>query len=182
MKKLFLGALALITAFSLVACGEKEEQKEANKPEESVVEVTPAKEVEEQPQVQEQEQQSTTEKEEEQVGVGNTDESMVALALEKLFKDEYGDMVEEVVPTSIKVYTQDEIDNDESIKSHGINEGDIVFDVYYELLIKEGVEDMNQFTAGTGEIDGQWIRNKSNVGILRTGENGYTLDAFGTGF
>ena len=39
-----------------------------------------------------------------------------------------------------------------------------------------------QFTAGTGEIDGQWIRNKYNVGIARSGENGYTLDAFGTAF
>ncbi len=40
-----------------------------------------------------------------------------------------------------------------------------------------------QFTAGTGEIDGQWIKHKYNCGIARdNGENGYTIDAFGTAF
>ena len=51
-----------------------------------------------------------------------------------------------------------------------------------ELKIVDGYEDMMQFTAGTGEVDGQWIRNKFNVGIARSGEDGYTLDAFGTAF
>lgn len=119
---------------------------------------------------------------EEQEGVGNTDEGMVALVLEQHFKTAFPDVVEEVVPVNIKVYTEEEIASDESLKDYTINEGDIVFDAEYELKIVDGYEDMMQFTAGTGEVDGQWIRNKFNVGIARNGEDGYTLDAFGTAF
>ncbi len=51
------------------------------------------------------------------------------------------------------------------------------------MKISEDCEDLMPFTAGTGEIDGQWIRNKSNVGIARNnGEAGYSIDAFGTAF
>lgn len=154
MKKFLLCILALLMVFSLAACG----QKGAD----------------------------TTPKGNEagqQKGVGNTDEGMVALALEQYFKDSFGDVIEEVVPTNIKVYTEEEIAADEALKDYTINEGDIVFSAEYELKISEDCEDLMQFTAGTGEIDGQWIRNKSNVGIARrNGEAGYSIDAFGTGF
>lgn len=119
---------------------------------------------------------------ENQVGVGNTDEGMVALVLEQQFTSNYPNVVEEVVPTRIKVYTKEEIATDEMLKDYKLNEGDIVFEADYELKIVDGYKDMMQFTAGTGEIDGQWIRNKHNVGIARSGANGYTLDAFGTAF
>ena len=72
---------------------------------------------------------------------------------------------------------------DELLKDYTINEGDIVFDAEYELKIADNFSgELMMFTAGTGEIDGNWIRHKSNVGIARSGENGYTLDAFGTAF
>lgn len=117
-----------------------------------------------------------------QVGVGNTDEGMVALVLEQHFTSNFPNVVEEVVPKNIKIYTEEEIASDESLKDYKLNEGDIVFEAEYELKIVDGYKDIMQFTAGTGEIDGQWIRNKYNVGIARSGENGYTLDAFGTAF
>lgn len=117
-----------------------------------------------------------------QEGVGNTDEGMVALVLEQHFKSAYPDAVEEVNPVKIKVYTQEEIASNELLKDYKLNEGDIVFEAEYELKIVEGYKDMMQFTAATGEVDGQWIRNKHNVGIARSGDNGYTLDAFGTAF
>ena len=154
MKKFLSGILVLLMVFSLAACGQ-----------------TGA---------------ATTQESSEagqQVGVGNTDEGMVVLALEQYFKDSFGDVVEEVVPTNIKVYTKEEIAADEALKDYTINEGDIVFSAEYELKISEDCKDLIQFTAGTGEVDGQWIRNKANVGIARNnGEAGYSIDAFGTGF
>ena len=104
----------------------------------------------------------------EEEGAGNTDEGMVALVLEQYFKDAYPDMIEEFVPGEIKVYTADEI---------------AANDVFKDYDIAEGVEDLNQFTAATGEIDGQWVRNKFNLGIARdNGDGTYTIDAFGTGW
>ncbi len=174
MKKLLLGILAVIVVFSLVACGEK--------PVEPVVsgeEITPAPAET----TTEEVTPAPVEESGEQVGVGNTDEGMVVLALENYMKESYGDEVEEFIPTNVKVYTAEEIEADEAIKAHDIKEGDIVFDVQYELVIKEGVEDMMKFTAANGEIDGQKIINKSNIGIARNmGEAGYSIDAFGTGW
>ena len=117
-----------------------------------------------------------------QVGVGNTDEGMVALVLEQHYKALEPDAVEEVVPTKIKVYTKEEIASNELLKDYKLNEGDIVFEADYDLKIVEGYKDMMKFTAATGEIEGQWIRNKHNVGIARSEANGYKLDAFGTAF
>ena len=173
MKKLLLGILAVMLVFALVACGA---QKEEEKPVEVVPvneDVTPVVEPVEEP---------AAEEPSEEVGVGNTDASMVALVLEQHFKNEYPGVVEEVVPTNIKVYTADEIAADELLSSYELNEGDIMFDAEYELKIVDGYEDMMMFTAGTGEVDGSWIRNKANVGIARSGAEGYTLDAFGTAF
>ena len=118
----------------------------------------------------------------EEEGVGNTDESLVALALEQQFQEAYPDVVEEVVPTEIKVYTPEEIAADEALQSYEINDGDVVFAATYDLKIVEGYEDIMQFTAGSGEVDGDWIRNKSNVGIVRTDGDKLTIDAFGTGW
>ncbi len=86
MKKFLLGFLVLLMVFSLAACGQND------------ADVTPA-----------------DGEAGEQEGVGNTDEGMVALALEQYFKDSFGDVIEEVVPTNIKVYTEEEIAADEAL-------------------------------------------------------------------
>ena len=180
MKKLLLIAIAIIVVFSMVACGEKkQEEPETNVTESSTTEIENTNEES----VEEPAEEPAEEAVEEQIGVGNTDAGMVYLALERYIKEGFGNSVEEVLPTRIRIFTKEEISQDEAIQSHNVGETDIVFDVTYDLRIAEGVTDMNQFTAGTGEIDGQYIRNKSNVGIARDqGENGYTIDAFGTGF
>ena len=172
MKKVLLLALAVVTTMSLVACGEKEEEKEpVENPtsEVAVISNEPAPSTDVSSEV------------EEQVGVGNTDESMVALVLEQYLK-EGNPEIDEVVPSDIRIYTEEEIANNAALKEHNLNSGDIVFDAHYELKISEDAEDLMKYTAATGEIDGQWIRNKFNCGILRSSENGYTMDAFGTGF
>ena len=112
-----------------------------------------------------------------------TPEEVVTQALDQYLKAAFPDMVEEVAPTEIKVYTADEIAANDVFKDYDIAEGDVVFEATYDMKIAEGVEDLNQFTAATGEIDGQWIRNKSNLGIVKdNGDGTYTLDAFGTGW
>lgn len=112
-----------------------------------------------------------------------TPEEVVTQALDQYLKAVFPDMVEEVAPTEIKVYTADEIAANEALQTYELNEGDVVFEATYDMKIAEGVEDLNQFTAATGEIDGQWIRNKSNLGIVKdNGDGTYTIDAFGTGW
>ena len=174
MKKLLLLALAVIALVSLLTgCGEKkEEPAEPVSEVTEVTEVAPAQETEAEPQASG----------EEQVGVGNTDASMVALVLEQHYMDNYSGEVLEVIPTNIKVYTQEEIDANSVFADYDLKEGDIVFEAEYELTLAEGVEDAMKFTAGTGDVSGDKIINKANVGIARATENGYTLDAFGTAF
>ena len=112
-----------------------------------------------------------------------TPEEVVTQALDQYLKAAFPDMVEEVAPTEIKVYTADEIAANEALQTYELNEGDVVFEATYDMKIAEGVEDLNQFTAATGEIDGQWVRNKFNLGIARdNGDGTYTIDAFGTGW
>ena len=110
-------------------------------------------------------------------------EDVVAQTLEQYIIGAYPDVVEEVAPTQIKVYTADEIAANEALQTYDLKDGDIVFEANYDLKIADGVDDLNQFTAATGEIDGQWIRNKFNLGIARdNGDGTYTIDAFGTGW
>ncbi len=171
MKKLLLGAMAIVAAFSLVACGEKEEVQPVEGPIEEVTtveEVTPVEPV----------------VEEEQVGVGNTDEAMLQLALEKYFKENDPD-VEEVIINVAKIYTEDEVEANEAIKAHDLKEGDFAFDVYYELKINDEVPsgELLKYTAAAGEVEGHRIVNRYNLGIARNnGDAGYSIDAFGTGW
>lgn len=114
-------------------------------------------------------------------GSGNTDEAIVLLALEQYFANSKPDAVEKVIPNKIKVYTADEIAASEALKAYEIGEGDIVFEINYDLKIAEGA-DITPFTAPNGEIDGQWVRNKHNLGIVKTNGEVLAIDAFGTGW
>lgn len=171
MKKLLIGLLAVLTMLALVACQKKEEVKPSGDVEPVVVEeITPAV--------------VSGEAEEEQVGVGNTDESMVALALERYFLENFSGEVLEVNPVEIKVFSAAEISGDEAMRTLQLSEGDIVFDAHYELKIAPSGEKM-PFTAATGVIDGDWVKEKYNVGVARNyGADGYKIDpaTFGTSF
>jgi hypothetical protein len=84
------------------------------------------------------------------------------------------------------VYSAEEEEADELLKSLNLGPTEVAFSVVYKLHPAEGVEDLLQFTAATGEIDeaSGWIVNKSNVGILRPNPDGegYIVTDFGTGF
>ncbi len=91
--------------------------------------------------------------------------------------------VKSVTNQRIKIYTPEEIaENRELFDGHELCSGDIPFEATVDLEIYDSVEDLNKFTAGTGEIDGHTIKDKYQCGILRAVEDGYELDLVGTSF
>ena len=164
MKKLIIAIISIISAFALVACINKTEKTEVI----PIVD-TPSKS-EETSNVKE-----TEEKE-------STDEEKVALALEKHYKLLFPEEVEQLNPIDIKIYTPEEIASDEVLSQYTYNSGDIMFDASYEIKLFDGVDDMMKYTSESGKMDGQWIRNKHNVGILKYRFGSYMLDEFRTEF
>ena len=110
----------------------------------------------------------------------------VLAAVEKYLRDAWAEKIDDVEVTVEKVYSDEEEKADELLKSLDLSPFEIAFSVSYKLHPAEGVEDLMQFTAGTGEIDeaSGWIINKSNVGSLRPDPDGegYIVTDFGTGF
>ena len=158
MKKVLLIFLSFILLFSLVSCNENEIKNKESKNTEQLPNIA-------------------------NNNVKTTDEKTVTTALEQFFKNIYGSIVEEVVPKNIKVYSQEEISSNEKLRGYTINEDDIVFEAIYDLKIVEGYENINVFTSDNGTLDGQWIRNKYNVGIARYNDGTYSsIEAFGTAF
>ena len=101
----------------------------------------------------------------------------------KYLKDTYGkNVIKKVTFDSVKVYNKSEIKKDESLKGYKIGSNDIVFDKSYNLKVKASNSKKMELTAATGEIKGNWIKNKSNCGILKYKSNSYKVTAFGTGF
>ena len=114
--------------------------------------------------------------------VTQSDADIVSEVVELYIRDSNEDKIEDFKTTSVKVYTADDIAADSTLADYDLNDNDIVFAIVYELKIADGVDPI-EFTAATGDVDGQWVRNKSNCGILKYGEDGeYTVSNFGTGF
>ena len=177
MKKILLVLSIIAVLTVLTACKNEKTEEPVNQPN-TVVETSG------EPAVEPNTDNSGEEIAVQPTGVGNTDESMIVLVLEDYFLNTFSGDVEEINVQNVHVYSPDEIaESKELFEKYNLQEGDIAFDATYELKIYDG-KDVNPFTAGTGEPDGQWVRNKSNVGIARSGENGYTLDVttFGTAF
>ena len=112
--------------------------------------------------------------------------AQVLAAVEQYLRDTWGEKIDDLEVTVEKVYSAEEEEADELLKSLNLGPNEVAFSVVYKLHPAEGVEDLMQFTAGTGEIDeaSGWIINKSNVGILRPNPDGegYIVTDFGTGF
>ncbi len=114
--------------------------------------------------------------------VTQSEADIVSEVVELYLRDAYEDKIEDFKTASVKVYTADDIAADSTLADYDLNDNDIVFAIVYELKIADGVDPI-EFTAATGDVDGQWVRNKSNCGILKYGEDGeYTVSNFGTGF
>lgn len=114
--------------------------------------------------------------------VTQSEADIVSEVVELYLRDAYEDKIEDFKTTSVKVYSSDDIAADSALADYDLDDNDIVFDIVYELKIADGVDPI-EFTAATGDVDGQWVRNKSNCGVLKYGEDGeYTVSNFGTGF
>jgi len=92
--------------------------------------------------------------------------------------------IEEVKIEKLKIYTKEEIANDDALKTYTLGEKDIVFDVSYTIIFKEASDEMMSYTAANGEIEGNKVINKYNCGFLVYDEktDSYSIDNFGTGF
>ncbi len=113
-------------------------------------------------------------------------EAQVLATVEKYLRDAWAEKIDDLEVTVEKIYSAEEEEADELLKSLNLGPNEVAFSVIYKLHPAEGVEDLMQFTAATGEIDeaSGWIVDKSNIGILRPNPDGkgYIVTDFGTGF
>ena len=111
----------------------------------------------------------------------------IEVAMQHLLEETYGDKVVDARITVDKVYSAADEESVPSLKEMKLGLDEVAFEVSYELKPKEG-EDVNQFTAATGEYDeaSGWVKDKHNVGILRPNPDGkepaYVITDFGTGW
>ena len=176
MKKFVLFVLAVVMVIGLVACGNSKVEEKPNTEVESNVSVDVPKN--------------------EQIGTAgsniplkdNLEEAkyQIEVAMQNLLEESYGAEVYDARIYVEKVYTAEEEQSDELLKSYNLGADEVAFEVKYELKPAEGVEPM-KFTAGTGEYDEEtgWVTEKYNVGILRpnpAGEPKYIITDFGTAF
>ena len=82
-----------------------------------------------------------------------------------------------------KIYSDKEVNNNETIKSLKFGDKDIAFEVTYQLQPAEGV-DPNELMVVDGKYDEEleWVVDLHRLGILRYKNGKYTIDNFGTGW
>lgn len=165
MKRIICMILALLMVLALTACGAKQDEEPSGS--------APAGE---------EEAAAVTEK-----NMSAEDAKyQVEVAMQYLLEEAYGDKVVDARIYVEKVYTAEEEQKDEVLKTLKLGPDEYAFEVKYELLPAEGVDPI-EFTAGTGEVDEEsgWVVEKYNVGVLRpndAGEPAYIITDFGTGF
>ena len=188
MKKVLLGALAIVTVFCLVSCGEKEENTPNT--------VSSGEAVVEENNTQTPEVTATPIPKSEQEGTAGSNiplkdnlegaKAEVEKAMVEYITKTYGDEVEESKITVDKVYSAEDEQEDPTLKEMNLGMNEVAFEVSYELKVAEGVDGM-KFTAGTGEFseETRWVTEKHNVGILRPATSGdarYEITSLETGF
>lgn len=113
-------------------------------------------------------------------------EQQIQVAMQYLLEEAYGDKVTDARIYVEKIYTAEEEQADELLKSYNLGADEVAFEVRYELLPADGT-DVNELMAATGvyDEDSGWVTEKYNVGILRPSgqaEPAYTITDFGTAF
>ena len=111
-------------------------------------------------------------------------EKQIIAVMQNLLEEAYGDKVTDSRIYVEKIYTADEEQADEALKSYNLGPDEVAFEVRYELHPADGV-DVNELLAANGEYDEEsgWVIEKYNVGVLRQAEDGsYTITDFGTGW
>ena len=173
MKKLLLLVLTVALVFTLAACGgsAKEEGGEA-----------------------EQEAAETEVPKSEQQGTAGSSiplkdnqeeaEKQIKAAMQDLIKEAYGDKVDDSKIYVEKIYTAEEEEENEALKSYDLGPDEVAFEVRYDLHAAEGADPI-ELTAATGEYDEAtgWVKEKYNLGVLRKNDDGtYEITDFGTGW
>ena len=111
-------------------------------------------------------------------------EAQVIAAMQKMFEESYGDKITDSKITVEKIYTAEEEQANEALKSFNLGPDEVAFEVHYDLLPAEGA-DVNELMVPNGELDEEsgWIKDKFALGILRPAEDGtYTITDYGTGW
>ena len=111
-------------------------------------------------------------------------ENQVKIAMQNLIKETYGDKVDDARINEVKIYTAEDEQANEILKTYNLGPDEVAFEVGYDLHPAEGT-DVNELLAATGEYDEEsgWVINKFNLGVLRPTEDGsYTITDFGTGW
>lgn len=112
-------------------------------------------------------------------GGANKEEAVKTAVTEYLSKL---DDVAEVNVTEVKIFSEKDFD-EALIAELNLGKDDIMYAVKYDLKAAEGT-DPNMLAIPDGEVDGEWSRNMSRVGVLRYADGKYSVDPnnFGTGF
>ena len=108
----------------------------------------------------------------------------IEVAMQKLLEEAYGDKVNDARIYVEKIYTAEDEQADEALKTYNLGPDEVAFEVKYELHPAEGT-DVNELMAATGEYDEEsgWVIEKYNLGVLRPTKDGsYEITDFGTGW
>lgn len=114
-------------------------------------------------------------------------EYQITIAMQHLLEEVYGDKINDARIYVEKVYTAEEEQANDNLKSYNLTADEVFFEVKYELHPADGV-DVNELLTATGEYDKEsgWVKEKINVGVLRPNpdseEPKYIITDFGTAF
>ncbi len=114
---------------------------------------------------------------------GNEEEALKRLnaALDEYFEEAFDVRADDVVITRIKVFSPEEEEADERLADLHLMEEEIAFEVEFDVHPAPGVEP-TVFTFANGDIEGDWVRNKYNCGIMRLEDGKYSISSIGTSF
>ena len=105
--------------------------------------------------------------------------------LQKYFEDIYGDKIINSRFNVTKIYTPEEIEKNETIKSLKVGKKDVAFEVEYQLQPTDE-NDYNELMIPDGEYDQKlgWVKNINRLGILKYNDKkgSYSIKNFGTGW
>ena len=84
--------------------------------------------------------------------------------------------------TDVKIYSENDLEP-EIVASYELGKDDIIFSATFDITVADGV-DANILAIPDGEVDGQTVKGKSRVGVIRYADGKYSVDPqfFGTGF
>ena len=111
-------------------------------------------------------------------------EYQIKVAMQKWIDNAYGSEVVDARINVDKVYTKEDENKNPALKDEKLGANEVAFEVSYELKLADGVTDTIKYTIANGIYDENsgWVKDKSNVGILRPDGDSYKITDFGTGW